>query len=103
MDNDAFAARAAASHLREHYEVQVARSATEALDLLDEESFDVLLCETDLPGTSGVELYERLERTNPRAADRMIFMSEHEVACPRELVDKAPATLRSAIRSQTEA
>ncbi|MBX3468387.1 MAG: response regulator [Planctomycetes bacterium] len=60
---------------REH-DVTSVGSAEEALRLLDAgASFDVILCDLMMPGTSGMDLYERLRGKAPDQAERMVFMT----------------------------
>ena len=96
VDGNALSARATASHLRSRYDVSVARSAAEARSMLEEDSFDVLLCEAD-----EAELYEHLEADAPQYADRMVFMSDGDTPCPREPVAKDPRALFRAVEERT--
>lgn len=60
---------------REH-DVTTVGSAEEAQKLLDGGAgFDVILCDLMMPGTSGMDLYERLHAKAPDQAERMIFMT----------------------------
>lgn len=57
------------------HRVTVAASGEEALDLLKQGEFDVVLTDIRLPGISGVELREALARRDPLLARRTIIMS----------------------------
>jgi two-component system response regulator AtoC len=45
--------------LEDHYEVYIADSATSAIELLEAESFDVLLTDFRMPGEDGLKLIKR--------------------------------------------
>ena len=73
-------------------EVATAESASDALVLLAEGSFDVILADLHLPGMDGRELLARL---SPLAAARVVFMTggacnegEHEFLAGRETLWK---------------
>jgi PAS domain S-box-containing protein len=58
------------------HDVTLAASAAEALAVLDRgEVFDTILCDLMMPGTTGMELYARLRRERPEAADRVVFLT----------------------------
>lgn len=50
-------------------------SADEALQLLGERAFDIVLCDIMMPGMTGAELLQHLRRTAPERADRVILMT----------------------------
>jgi DNA-binding NtrC family response regulator len=51
---------------QEGFEVTAAATGEEALPLAEEQCFDVVLCDVQLPGMDGVEVLERLLKINPR-------------------------------------
>ncbi len=56
--------------------VLAAGDADSALTLLRQGNrFDAIVCDLRLPGASGVELYEQLEREWPDQADRTLFIT----------------------------
>lgn len=60
--------------LREH-EFTYVTTAREALDLLlSGRDFDVVLSDVVMPVMSGMDLYDELARTRPKAAERMVFI-----------------------------
>jgi len=61
--------------LREH-DVTAVAAARDALALLaDDSTFDVILSDLMMPGMSGVELYQEIERRRPDLARRVVFMT----------------------------
>lgn len=54
--------------LSDHYEILAARDAHEALNLLEEQAFDLVITDINLPGINGVDLTERLLTTSPHTA-----------------------------------
>ncbi|MBI4814744.1 MAG: response regulator [Deltaproteobacteria bacterium] len=57
------------------HEVTVETSARAALLRLEEQSFDVVLCDLMMPEMTGMDLYEALSKARPETARRMIFMT----------------------------
>jgi signal transduction histidine kinase len=56
-------------------EVTSALTGEEGLAQAKAQEFDLILCDIRIPGTSGRELYERLQLQAPRAAEAMVFMT----------------------------
>lgn len=60
VDDDVHVARSFSRILRaETVSVSVTHSAASALELLTEESFDLVICDVIMPETSGLELYRK--------------------------------------------
>ena len=57
------------------YEVKVTSDGAEALQAFAEVDFDLTVCDWRMPGVSGRQFYERLREVNPKACERMIFIS----------------------------
>jgi two-component system response regulator HydG len=57
---------------REGYEVELAASGQEALDLLESKSCDLMLLDIKMPGMDGLELLDRLGRQHPEVQVVMI-------------------------------
>ena len=57
---------------REGYELVTARTPREALECLDEQSFDAVLTDYKMPGMTGVELLAKVARLQPNAARLLI-------------------------------
>jgi CheY-like chemotaxis protein len=62
--------------LGKDHELFTAPNAEEALRLLaSDQAFDLILCDLMMPVTSGIELYEELERHTPALAERVVFLT----------------------------
>jgi CheY-like chemotaxis protein len=60
---------------RSGYELDTVSSGTEALKILSNTSYDLILCDMHMPGLSGPDFYRQLERNHPAMTDRIIFMT----------------------------
>ncbi|MEM9457281.1 MAG: ATP-binding protein [Myxococcota bacterium] len=60
--------------LREHH-VVTAGNGREALDALDQGSFDMIFCDLMMEGMTGMELHEQLMLRSPADAARMVFVT----------------------------
>jgi CheY-like chemotaxis protein len=60
---------------RDGHEVDSAVDGTEALHLLGERSYDLVLTDLRMPGIEGPELYQAMQRRHPEKPPRVIFMS----------------------------
>jgi PAS domain S-box-containing protein len=88
--------------LGDEHDVRIATTAREALSLLLEEEFDVILCDLLMPGMSGMDLHAELSTARPGLEKRLIFMtggaftpraSEFLAAVPNHRIEK-PFDLR---------
>lgn len=62
-------------------DVTCAGSASEALTLIEVEGpFDAVICDVQMPGTSGVELYQRVRESSSTQAGRFVFLTGAEAA-----------------------
>jgi len=83
VDDDALVGRAIARLLRPEFEVVVVHSAAEALHAVRQRHFDIVLTDVVMPGMTGVQLFERLQETDPELADRVVFMTGRGEDDPR--------------------
>jgi two-component system NtrC family sensor kinase len=76
VDDEPWILELAAELLRaDGHEVATARGGQEALELLGQRKYDVIVSDWKMPGLNGVRLYEHLVATDPATAKRMIFMT----------------------------
>jgi CheY-like chemotaxis protein len=57
------------------HDVSVAKSGAEALAVLDENSFDAIVCDVMMPGITGMDLYATLRSRDENIARRVVFMT----------------------------
>lgn len=75
IDDDARVGRAVA-RMMFGFDATAVESGQEALDLLAQgREFDVIVCDIMMPGKSGVDVYDELERTRPELLPRLFFMT----------------------------
>ena len=72
VDDDVRLLKALSRLLRRTFEVSVATGAAQARDLLEEEAWDVLLFDVNMPGEDGFQLYATLPES---LRERVVFMS----------------------------
>lgn len=60
------------------YDVSTATSGAEALDLIDDQDFDIIFLDENMPGLTGVETLERIKNKFPNLPVVMITKSEEE-------------------------
>lgn len=75
IDDEPLVLRSLARTLGAVHDVTTALGADEALALLGREDFDVILCDVMMPGRTGVDLYEQLNRDQPELTSRVVFVS----------------------------
>ncbi len=61
--------------LDRRYEVALADGGEQALELIAEHEFDVILCDLLMPQMTGMQLYQRVLATKPEAAERFAFLT----------------------------
>lgn len=59
------------------YAVDSAADGQAGLDRLAEQTYEVIVCDLRMPTMSGVTFYREVERRNPVAARRIVFMTLH--------------------------
>ncbi len=58
-----------------HYKIATTNNGETALRKLQQESFDLVICDMKMPGLNGQQVYERLRLENPAVCRRMIFIT----------------------------
>jgi signal transduction histidine kinase/ActR/RegA family two-component response regulator len=75
VDDDVLVSRTLGRLLKGHH-VDVASSGREALErLAKDRDYDLVLCDLMMPGMTGMDLYEEIERKYPTTAGRVVFIS----------------------------
>ena len=59
----------------EGYDVETADSGKEALGMIKNQRYSLILCDIKLPGLSGVELYEQIGKVAPSLQKRVMFIT----------------------------
>jgi len=76
VDDEPLVAAAIADILGlEGYEVEMAKNGREALKKIAARSYDLILCDLQMPELDGVGLYRELERQQPSLLPRLAFVS----------------------------
>jgi len=115
VDDEDWILELAAELLRkEGYSVETALGGEQALELIANQSFDVIVCDWKMPGLSGMHLHEQLLARTPELAARMLFMTgdvinegfqeflrKHQRPCLSKpfAIDEFRATVASVTRS----
>jgi len=75
VEDEAALARALTEHISKLHDVTVAKNGLEAIERIDESDYGAILCDLRMPGMSGEELYETVERRDAGLARRFVFMT----------------------------
>ena len=75
VDDDTRVAIALQRMLEDHYGCSLADSAESALALIQEASFDVILCDLMMPVQTGMDLQAEVARSHPGLEQRFVFMT----------------------------
>ncbi|MEM9058674.1 MAG: response regulator, partial [Pseudomonadota bacterium] len=57
------------------YDVTPCNSGSKALELLRQQTYDIVLCDLMMPGLTGMDLFEEVERFDAGLAGRIVFMT----------------------------
>lgn len=75
VDDEELILRSLRRMLRADYDVEICSSGRKALEMIQANEYDAILCDIMMPGLGGVAVYEALEKIRPEARERMIFIS----------------------------
>jgi signal transduction histidine kinase/CheY-like chemotaxis protein len=75
VDDDPAVLRSLARALKARWSVVGVSSGREALEAIERDPPDVLVCDLMMPGMSGIEVAEALRRTNPALLARTLFLT----------------------------
>jgi DNA-binding NtrC family response regulator len=78
---------------REPYQIVVAASAAQALEILQRRTIDVVVSDQQMPGMRGTELLTRVRQLHPRTA-RIILTGEPGRSAPQDLGCEVHRVLR---------
>ena len=65
VDDDQAVLDALADELSENYQISAVNCGEEALKLLEEQSFEAIICDVRMPGMGGVELMRKVQNIDP--------------------------------------
>ena len=60
---------------KDGYSTQAIQDGQQALEALSDLSFDLILCDLELPGTNGLALYKNVVDLQPALGSKFIFMT----------------------------
>jgi two-component system NtrC family sensor kinase len=75
VEDDVSVAYLVRSALEQGNMLVVAADGQQALDMLAEQRFDLVLCDLRMPGMGGREFYQQLQLAAPALAERLLFIS----------------------------
>ncbi len=75
VDDDPLVQNSIRRTLERHHDVIVVGSGGRALQLLEAEKFDIVLCDLIMPGMTGMQLFETLRLRDPAQAARFVFLT----------------------------
>ncbi len=75
VEDEAPLARALAEEIGRAHDVAMVGGAPGALEALETQRFDVILCDLRMPGMSGEAFYEKVASQSPDVAKRFVFMT----------------------------
>ncbi len=67
--------RRSLSRLLNGYEVATAASGRQAIEMLKNETFDVVICDLMMGDLTGIDVYHAIEVDSPRLKDRVVFIT----------------------------
>jgi PAS domain S-box-containing protein len=75
VDDEPSVVRVIQRTLSGNHDVETAGSVSEALALIEARPFDAVLCDLAMPGTSGVDLFERARHLRPELESHFVVMT----------------------------
>lgn len=83
VDDDVMLAETLSGFLSRFHQVEVCWTAADAMERLSSaESWDVILCDLNLPDSTGIDLWQEASRRRPELAGHFVFMSGSGVDDP---------------------
>lgn len=111
VDDEFFIVSALRRLLGSEHDVSAVMNAQDGIALVEAgQRFDVILCDLQMPGMSGIEFYERLRAVAPDLIGRVVFCTgaifsnatrQFFDRVPNRILEKPfdPVTVRSVVRS----
>src|SRR5678815_4979211 len=75
VDDDPLVQNSIRRTLERHHDVVVTGSGERALELLDTEKFDIVLCDLIMPGMTGMQLFEAIRAKDALQARRFVLLT----------------------------
>jgi PAS domain S-box-containing protein len=75
VDDEAAVARALGRMIGDVHDVRIANDGDQALELIEREPFDIVLCDVMMPRVSGIDVYERVRAGHPELAGRFVLVT----------------------------
>jgi CheY-like chemotaxis protein len=75
VDDDVFVARATRRLLRANHQITLASGGREALNLISQNDYDIVLCDVMMPEMTGMELHLAVKHLWPQVAERFVFIT----------------------------
>lgn len=90
VDDDEIVAKSIGRMLSEQHDVRVVTDARQALLLLRDETFDVVVSDLLMPQMSGSQLHDEVSRLRPEVASRFVFVSGAFTAEASAFLERVP-------------
>lgn len=85
IDDDGHVLRVIRRHLAAaRYDVRLVEDPVEAVAVCIAEEFDLVVCDVNMPGKSGLAVFEEVCRARPELAGKFVFMSAGPVSTSLE-------------------
>jgi PAS domain S-box-containing protein len=75
IDDEEIVGRTVERILMRHHDVRLETDPRQALSLLAQQSFDIVLCDVTMPQVTGRQVYETVLAGNPELAKRIVFLT----------------------------
>lgn len=73
------------------YQVTTARDGRKAMEMIDNEHFDLVITDLNMPGSSGIEVIAKAKKNLPES--KLVLMTAHASLLERENATKAGADM----------
>jgi len=103
IDDDELLAKSTARVLRRDFDVAVFLDSGVALETLLQEDFACVICDVNMPGLTGPDIYQRLLANRPHMASHFLFHTAstdpQDLGAPVLPKPADPEVLRNTVRS----